>query len=186
MRPIPDTIPDLETDRLHLKGIDASDLPFIFQQFSDPEVTRHLYDEEPLVDMAGAQAIIDMYGQAVEKTHHRWILIRKADGVRIGTCGYHCLNVERDETDIGYDLQPAHHRQGYMCEAVEEMLAFLRDTLGVKRVNACIYPGNPGSVGLARKLGFTVAGKRSEFFRGEEIPHDLYRLVLEPPAGQAP
>ena len=58
---------------------------------------------------------------------------------------------------------------------------FLRDTLGVKRVNACIYPGNPGSVGLARRLGFTVVGQRSEFFRGEEIPHDLYELVLDQP-----
>ena len=118
MTHVPQHIPDLETDRLKLKGIDASDLNFIFQQFSDPEVTRHLYDEEPLVDMAGAQEIIDMYCLAAEKTHHRWILIRKEDGVRIGTCGYHCLDVGRGETDIGYDLQPAYHRQGYMREAV--------------------------------------------------------------------
>ena len=181
MNPLPKDIPDLQTDRLLLKGIDASDLPFIHKQFSDPEVTRYLFDAEPLVDEAGAQEIIDMYCLAAEKTHHRWILIRKEDGVRIGTCGYHCLDVARSETDIGYDLQPAFHRQGYMREAVEAMLAFLRDTLGVKRVNACIYPGNPGSVGLARRLGFTVVGQRSEFFRGEEIPHDLYELVLDQP-----
>lgn len=80
----------METERLILKNISMEDREFIFSQFSDPVVTKYLFDREPLTDIEGADEILELYlSQQEPHLHHRWILIRKTDRIKIGTCGIH-------------------------------------------------------------------------------------------------
>lgn len=64
---------DLETQRLILKSISRDDRDFIFSQFSDNVVTQYLFDNEPLVDINGADQIINFYPQPEQRLQHRWI-----------------------------------------------------------------------------------------------------------------
>lgn len=80
---------DLETNRLQLKNISTDDRDFIFSQFSDEVVTRYLFDEEPLTDITGADAIIGDYLLPEPRSCHRWVIARKSDGRKLGTCGFH-------------------------------------------------------------------------------------------------
>ena len=68
---------DLETQRLILKSISRNDRDFIFSQFSDNVVTQYLYDNEPLMDMNGADEIIKFYIQPEPRLQHRWIMVKK-------------------------------------------------------------------------------------------------------------
>ena len=81
---------ELETDRLYLKNLTWDDTAFIFAQFSNDQVNRYLFDAEPLTDLQGAEEIIQMFVEPEPRPHHRWVLIRKADGAKLGTCGFHC------------------------------------------------------------------------------------------------
>ena len=106
----------LETERLILKNISFDDRDFIYDQFSNASVNQYLYDAEPLVDIQGADEIIEFYLQPEPRAQHRWILMTKA-GTKIGTCGFHCWNSSKGVCDIGYDLNPNFEGEGYMTEA---------------------------------------------------------------------
>jgi RimJ/RimL family protein N-acetyltransferase len=163
---------ELETERLFLKNISTDDREFIFAHFSNEEVNKYLYDAEPMTKIQDADEIISFYLQPKQREHHRWVLVRKSDGVKMGTCGFHCRN--KLSCDVGYDLHPDFQGNGYMYEAMKAILDFAQTDMRIKYVNACIYIDNQKSIKLTKKLGFVFEGKmKDEIFRGEEYPHKV-------------
>jgi len=77
-------------------------------QFSDCEVCRFLVDAEPFKSMDEAEERINWYMHPEPRDHHRWVIIRKADGAFIGTCGYHNWDKNNNICEIGYDLSSAY------------------------------------------------------------------------------
>ena len=172
---------ELETNRLLLKNISSDDREFIFEQFSDEEVNKYLFDAEPLVDIRGADEIIDFYVQPEPRQQHRWILVKKDTGAKIGTCGFHCWDINNETCDVGYDLKAEYWNKGYMSEAMKEIISFANSNMKIKRINACIYTNNHRSISLAQKLGFNFCGQmKNELFRGKEYEHKIF--VLDCPA----
>ncbi len=169
---------NLETERLFLKNIDTSDREFIFSQFSDDVVNKYLFDEEPLTDINGADEIIEFYLQSEPRSQHRWIIIRKSDNVKIGTCGFHCWNSAKCTVDIGYDLKEQFWGNGYMQEAIKEIIAFAKEKMHIETISACIYIDNQRSIKLANNIGFVLDGYISEMFRNKEYQHYRYSLSL--------
>lgn len=168
---------ELETERLFLKNISRSDRDFIFAQFSNDHVNRYLFDAEPLTDIQWADEIIDFYTQPEPRTQHRWILVRKEDGIKLGTCGFHCWDNTTGCCDIGYDLFPEFEGKGYMSEAMEAIISFAKSDMEVNHINACIYTDNEKSIKVAEKYGFEFTGTmKDEVFRGEKYPHKIYTL----------
>jgi len=171
---------ELETDRLLLKNISAEDRGFILTVFSNDEVNRFLFDAEPLIDIQDADGLIDFYTQEEPRGHHRWVLVRKSDGVKLGTCGFHCWDKEVGCCEVGYDLLPDFWGQGYMLEAVRAIIEFARSDMQLNRINACIYVDNDKSVRLAEKCRFAFEGKmKDEVFRGEKYPHKIFTLDFD-------
>lgn len=169
---------DLETERLLLKNVSPEDAEFMYRQFSDPVVCKYLFDEEPYTDIRQAEELIDMFCQPEPRSQHRWILVRKADGVRMGTCGFHFWDHAANTAETGYDLREEFWGKGYMNEAMQRILRFAKESMGLRAVNAVIYPGNTRSSALAEKLGFKLNGETYEVFRGERIPHHIYTLEV--------
>ncbi|HWQ58591.1 MAG TPA: GNAT family N-acetyltransferase [Clostridia bacterium] len=170
---------ELETKRLLIKNIACEDREFILAQFSNDEVNRYLFDAEPLVDLKGADEIIAFYTRPEPRCQHRWILVRKEDGAKIGTCGFHCWDMNHGTCDMGYDLSPAFWNMGYMGEAAQGIIRFARENMRVERIDAHISANNRNSAKLAEKLGFVDSGRQySLAFRGGEYPHRVYSLYL--------
>lgn len=167
----------LETPRLYLRNISEADRDFLFSQFSDIEVNRYLFDAEPLVDLQGADEIIEFYDQPEPGNRHRWIVVRKADGQKIGTCGFHLWNKHEHTVEVGYDLKPSFWGNGYMQEALKAIVRFAIDRMDIRRIDACIYPENQRSIAVVEKLGFRHTGvMKAEIFQGEEYLHAIYSL----------
>lgn len=169
----------IETERLVLKNIDREDREFIFSQFSDDDINTYLFDAEPLTDISEADDIIEFYLHPEPRPQHRWILIRKVDGVKMGTCGFHCWSIEDSKVEIGYDLKREFSGNGYMVEALKGIIEFAKNFMDLKEINACIYTENHKSINLAKKLGFVRAGSKYELFRGEKYLHSIYSLNLK-------
>lgn len=169
---------NLETDRLFLENIEIGDREFIFDHFADPVVSRYLFDAEPMGEISEADMLINFYTCPEPRTQHRWIIKRKSDGSRIGTCGFHCWNMQDSKVDVGYDLKREFWGHGYMHEAMKEIIKFAKHNMQVKEILACIYLENEGSIKLVQKLDFTLAGRSTEVFRGKEYVHKLYSLIL--------
>ena len=170
---------ELETERLQLKNISAQDRDFILKQFSTDAVNEYLFDAEPFQELWEADELIEYFTQPEPRTLHRWILVLKDDGEKIGTCGFHNWDRENSRAEIGYDMQPDFWGKGYMSEAVKTILTFAKDEMKLKRIDADIYPENFRSVRLAERYGFRFNGETRVFvFRGEEYLHRVYTLNI--------
>lgn len=171
---------NIETSRLLLKSISSEDRDFIFSQFSDEVVTKYLFDEEPLTDISGADEIIDSYVRSGSVGLSRWILVRKSDQKKMGTCGFHCWNPDEGRIDIGYDLNEEFWGNSYMQEALRAILDLAIRELKVKQINAHIYIENDKSISLVERLGFQYSGNEYYCtFRGKEYLHRIYTLGCE-------
>lgn len=170
----------LNTERLLLKNIAEDDKEFIFSQFSNDSVNKHLFDAEPMKDIAEAEELIRFYRMPEPRGQHRWILVRKEDGVKIGTCGFHCYDRKNRRMDVGYDLDPAYWGRGYMLEAMREIISFAKAQMDVDEISACIHTENQPSIRLIEKLGFVQTGSELVSFRGREYPHFRYTLYEAP------
>lgn len=166
----------LETERLILKNIERDDREFILNMFSDEAVNKYLFDAEPLQNLEEADEIIDFYLQPEPRNQHRWIIIRKVDDLKIGTCGFHCWDTNQSKVEIGYDLKKAFHGNGFMSESLKELIEFASNEMKVKTINACIYTENVKSIKLVQKFGFIMTGTKNETFKGEQYLHQIYSL----------
>lgn len=168
---------DLETERLYLKCIGEEDAEFFLREFSNDDIYRYLYDAEPCGSIADAMQWIGFYLEQGQHDRHRWIIVLKENGEKIGTCGFHCLDREHDSLEVGYDLQPAYWRRGIMTEALREVLRYIRDEMEVGQAYAHIAVNNAASIATARGLGFIDTGESCcERFHGTDQPHMIWRL----------
>ena len=172
----------IHTDRLTLKIISSDDRDFILSHFSNNTVNEYLFDSTPPITLQDADNIIAPYIIPEPRTQCRWILVRKEDGTKIGTCGFHCWNPADNCCEIGYDLHPAYWGKGYMTEALNTIISFAESQMKINQIRACIYPQNIDSVNLAKKLGFEFQGQiKEERFKGKSYPHKIYVYKTKKP-----
>lgn len=166
-------IKPLLTERLLLQPIADEDRDFILTQFSDPDVTRFMYDEAPFREISEADKLISNYLQGVIDGTWRWVIICLDTHEKIGTCGFHHWDTATNSIEVGYDLAQIHWNNGLMYEAMTAAMAFARHTLRVQRFDAVIAVENIKSIRLAEKLGFNFSG--DEFWETFEDRQYLHR-----------
>lgn len=145
----------LETKRLVFRKLHPDDLELIYRQFSDPEMCR--FFSEPPCTREEAEEIIVHYQTTGDKGYYRYAMFNKNSGQFIGTCGYHYWDQELHQVEIGYDIWKEHWRQGYMAEAMPELISICFDHLGVNCIYILTDPSNVASIGAARMFGFAEA-----------------------------
>lgn len=180
------TFPRLETPRLLLRQIRASDAPALYATFRDPQ-TMEFLGEEPFRSLEDAREHVRaLNGWYAHHEGIRWGITRRAatsvdweaDEV-IGSCGLFRFDDGFYRAELGYELRRAHWRQGIMYEAVGALLAFAFNTLNLHRVEAVVDQGNLRSQGLLVKLGFTHEGTlRQRFFFRDRFWDELYFGLL--------
>lgn len=167
-----DHFPHLQTERLLLRALTPADLEFVYQHFTDPDVTRYLHDEEPIRTRQEAQEIVEFYTKPGFKPYNRWMILRKSDDKPIGTCGYHNWQKRHFRAEIGYDLDKALWNQGFMTEALVEVIEFGFRTMKLNRIEALVHPHNRASIRLLEKLHFQKEGFMRDYYFQGGIFHD--------------
>lgn len=140
------------TKRLLFRTLQDEDLDHVHRQFSDPEMCR--YFSEPPMDRRTAAETIKLFQHPERDPYLRYAMIHRETGAFIGTCGYHHLDRDRRQVELGYDVWKEFWGQGYATEAIEPLLALCFEELGVEQVYVLIDRQNLGSIKTARKFGF--------------------------------
>ena len=162
----------LATERLILRRFVVDDAPFIFELLNDPAWLRFIGDKgvKTLDDARsymrkGPMAMYERVGFGLYLTE------LKEGGIPIGMCGL-IKRDSLDDVDIGFAYLPEFRGQGYAHEAATAMLAYGKDTVGLKRVVAIASPDNVSSTRLLEKLGmkFTKTVKLA----GDDDELELY------------
>lgn len=173
-----DQFPHLQTERLLLRALTPADVEFVYQHFADPDIAHYLHDEEPIKTRQEAQAIVDFYTRPGAKPYNRWVIVSKSDDKPIGTCGYHKWRKRHFCAEIGYDLGKAYWHQGFMTEALMEVLQFGFGKMELNRIEALVHPHNLASIRLLEKLRFQNEGVMRDYYFQGGMFHDSLRFSL--------
>jgi len=147
----------IETDRLLLRPLAASDAEAMHAAYGDPAVMR-FWGAVPAADLAETAERVAWSTGADPASHAAWAVLRRADERLVGMVNYHHRDMRHQRLEIGYLLLPAHWRRGYMAEALTGFLDHCFGGLGAHRVEAAIGPDNTASRALVERLGFLCEG----------------------------
>ena len=169
---------NIETERLHLKCIEQSDREFIFEEFQNDFINKYLYDEEPMSDIKQADNLIEFYNLIEPRNQNRWVLVNKVENTKMGTCGFHLWDRNKNIVEIGFELMPQYNGKGYMTEAVEALIEFAQTKMNANKIFAIVSIDNSQCKRLLEKFGFFIIGKEECMFKESIYLHDIYELEL--------
>ncbi|HVT10828.1 MAG TPA: GNAT family N-acetyltransferase [Fimbriimonadaceae bacterium] len=170
--------PELETERLRLRQPTRADADAVFRIFSDPEVLRY-YNVDFMTRRDEAIAIIESRRRRYEMGYGiRWGIYLRQTGEYVGSCGFEVLHKPWRYAEIGYELGRAYWHQGYMTEALREMIRFGFERMELHRVEAQVEPPNEASKAVLRRLGFREEGIARERGHWHGSFHDLAQFGL--------
>ena len=159
----PEQFPRLETARLILRALTLDDQEAVFSNFSDKDVVQHLMD--PFTSVEQAASIIEEFLQLFEqKKGLFWAVTLRQDGSFIGTCSYEKVELG-SLGEVGFDLARACWGQGLMSEALQAVMCYGFEHLGLREIEAFTSVHNARAVNLLKRLGFQIAGEREESYR---------------------
>jgi len=171
--------PIMETERLILRGPKPQDLQPVCDIHSDPDVMR-FYGVLPYESTDKAQKHLDWLSSLHrENKGLRPIITLKDEDTYIGDVGFYDYEEKHNRAEVGYILGKNYWGNGIMSEALEAVLIYGFNTMGLNRVQALIDPRNTGSKRVVEKQGFKYEGtfRDYEYEYGEYIDLDMYSLL---------
>ncbi len=167
-----------------LRPATATDLPFLLELLTAPEITRHLAhrldpQQELAAEIERTAADPDAFG----------LLLIEEDGCPVGTATFECVNRRSRIASIqGVALSPTARGRGSAGRAVTQLCSLLFGELGFHRIQLETLATNEPAMRLFESVGFVREGtRRLAYWRdGRWVDGALYGSVLEdettPPA----
>lgn len=148
----------LDTPRLIIRPLLATDAPGMFAMDSDPSVHTYL-GNNPVTSIDQIHDVIKAVQQQYQDNGiGRWAMIDKTTGDFVGWTGFRfmrtMLNGHINYYDFGYRLARRYWGLGLATEAGRAALSHGISVLGFKDIHAITDEGNTASRHVLEKLGF--------------------------------
>ncbi len=145
-------IPQLETQRLILRGFRPQDFDAYAQMCTDPEVMRYIGDGTPLSYQESWRNIALMLGHWQLRGYGMWAVEECQSGEMIGRIG--CWQPEGwPGFEVGWMLRQTHWGRGLATEGATAAMDYAFRELQQSHVLSLICPENTASIRVAQKLG---------------------------------
>jgi [ribosomal protein S5]-alanine N-acetyltransferase len=172
-------LPELETDRLHLRPFRPRDAEDVFTYASIPEVTRFLpWDtHRSLSDSEGfLNYVVKQYKAGLPAP---WAVVLKETGNVIGTIDFVAWFPEHRRAELGFVLSKKYWGQGLVPEAARRVIAYGFDHLDLVKIKAPAMTENVQSRKVLEKLGFELEGvlKQEYIIKGKSRDMAMYALM---------
>lgn len=142
-----------KTPRLILRPCEENDYRFIYQLLNSEKWLQYIGDRGVYSEEEARTYIRKkMYPQLKKEGYGNYVVIRKADNAKMGTCGL----FDRDGLegiDIGFAFLPEFEGQGYAFEAAEKLKNVGIEEFKIKNITAITAKYNLRSQRLLEKLG---------------------------------
>ena len=166
------TFPILTTSRLRLAEVEPVHASALFEVFSNPDVVKY-YGMDPMYELAQAKKIIEHFKSTYElKKGIRWAITINDGNRFVGTIGLNNLALGMKKAEVGFEIHPDFWRSGITSEALQAVLDYSFEELGLHRMGAVTFPANSASSGLLKKNGFKEEGKLRSYLFQNGHSHD--------------
>ena len=145
----------LETDRMILRFQQVSDVEFLVDLWSNPEVTRYMGGsrDQDTLRSGFEETAKDPYAERFVL----WPLIDKDSGKPVGHCGLLDKQVEgKTEIELVYVLAPTAWGRGYATEIGIALKRYAFGEMSIRRLIALTEPRNTASEKVAVKIGMRL------------------------------
>lgn len=147
----------LETERLLMRRLVASDLDDLYALYRDPEIRRYFPEGTLTLEETREELEWFLNGHPDHPELGLWATIYRPTGAFIGRCGLLPWTIDGvDEVEIAYLIAKPWQRQGLGAEATRALVRHGFETLGLKRLIALIDPEHEASTGTAEKVGMRL------------------------------
>jgi [ribosomal protein S5]-alanine N-acetyltransferase len=155
----------IETARCKLRPWRADDLEAIWPAVSDPEFPKHMsWDAHR--DKSETRAWLERAEHVNSSNEEvKWAI--EHEGQAVGSIGFHEITWQvrafrLDRAELGYWLAPSHQRKGFMTEAVEAVVRFGFETIGLHKIVVTCMAENVASRRVIEKAAFRWVGRSEE------------------------
>lgn len=154
--------PVLETERLILRPLEASDAEDIFLHRSDDIVNTYLENfRHASIDDSRA-FIRRVQSEITEGKTIMWVLSRKGNAKFMGTICFWNISKEESKAETGYILASPFHRMGYMHEALVKIIDYGFNAIKLKTIDAYTHEHNSNSIELLLRNNFKQGKPQKE------------------------
>lgn len=172
-------VPTIETERLFMRALRASDAAAIFAYAKDWEVAQHTL-WEPHQSPRESQAFLDFASDKFRAgLMFVWgITVQPVDRV-VGTIGLANYAPQDLRAELGFALARDYWNQGITTEAARAVLRFGFAEIGLNRIEAQCKPANFASARVLRKVGMEFEGllRQRQMIKGQFEDLELYALL---------
>ena len=145
----------LETKRLVLRPMQATDLEPLLLIFTDPKVMA-AFDHPPFTREQMQRWLQRNLDHQYQFGYGLFSVILKETGELIGDCGLEYME-DQGAAELGYDFRSDVWNQGYATEAACAVRDYAFEVLKLPRLISLIRVGNLASKRVAEKVGMTLA-----------------------------
>ncbi len=149
---------NLQTPRLHLRPVRANDAADLFAARGDPAVMKY-WDWPAQESVDQVRSIIQNHMEEIDSGRTQWwVAAMSPRGPAVGEVDLSDIDLHHKRAEVGFLFRRAVWGQGLACEAMERVMRYGFEELGLERLWARFHDGNEGSKRLLEKLGFTYEG----------------------------
>lgn len=168
----------MKTARYYLKEISPSDIQFVFEGLSNPEITKY-YDVH-FDTLEATQEQMDWYANLKKEGKGIWWgIFDQEDQQFCGAAGFNALEESHQKAEVGLWLLKAHWGKGILSEVMPALFNYGFDTLGLNRIEGFVVGDNLKCKRALEKINFSFEGRmrESEIKEGEKIDVDIYAIL---------
>ncbi|MCJ8288807.1 MAG: GNAT family N-acetyltransferase [Crocinitomicaceae bacterium] len=170
--------PELTTERLLLRKIEASDYKEILLLRTDETVTKFI--ERPvnkqIKDEPGARKLIKELNGYIERNESiTWGIVLKNNPQVIGTICLWNFSQNHKTAEVGYELNPKFHGKGIMSEAIKTIVDFGFNQLKLDKIEAFTHNKNENSNKLLEKNGFNLNENRTDL---DNTSNNIFEITI--------
>lgn len=172
------TFPILETERLILRQLAATDAQDSFLFLSDEENIRY-YDPAPMTQLEQAEKSIERHRRRFAQYEAlRWGITLKGENRVIGNGGY-SWDADNRLAVLSYILAKHYWNKGIMTEALTAMIQFGFEHIHLHRIEAQVASPNLASARLLEKLGFQEEGclRDRQYANNQFVDERIFALI---------
>jgi [ribosomal protein S5]-alanine N-acetyltransferase len=170
---------NLETNRLFLRRVVATDVQEIFEIRSNPETMKYI-PRPILTSLDQAMEHYKMIDEKIENnTGINWAITLKDNPKLIGIIGHYKIQPENHRSEIGYMILPQYHNKGITTEAIKAVVEYGFYNMNLHSIEAVIDPDNCASEQVLLKNGFVKEAHilENELFEGKFWDTVIYSLL---------